>query len=120
MLNVRCPRISWTSFRFRPRMTSQDAHVCRRSWNRKSVIFAARHTRSKPVRMLPHAAPLRVLNTPLALLSGKRDERLVHGLIHRDLAPATALRVLDLHGAAGEVDTLPREAEDFAASHPRV
>jgi len=35
MLNSQCPRISWTSFRFRPRITNQDAQVWRRWWKRK-------------------------------------------------------------------------------------
>ncbi len=56
----------------------------------------------------------------LGLLPGYRGEDVVHRLIHRDLAPATAVRVLDLEHPAGEIDALPRQAENLPAAHPGV
>src|SRR5438128_39569 len=50
----------------------------------------------------------------------ERLERVVHCSIHRDLAPAPVLGLLEQQDAAGEVDVLPDQSEDLPFPHARV
>src|SRR5437867_10311505 len=50
----------------------------------------------------------------------ERLERVVHCSIHRDLAPAPVLGLLEQQDAAGEVDVLPGQSEDLPFPHARV
>ena len=52
-----------------PRMTSQEANLCRRSWKWKSISPASRPARSKACRMSGHRCPSASWNTP-CLFSG--------------------------------------------------
>ena len=44
-------------------MMSQEAHVCRRSWNRKSKTLARSHANSKAVRICLQARPFALAKT---------------------------------------------------------
>src|SRR5437016_11253109 len=50
----------------------------------------------------------------------ERLERVVHCSIHRDLAPAPVLGLLEQQDAAGEVDVLPDQSEDLPFPHASV
>src|SRR5262245_27785361 len=120
MLNSRWPRISWTSLRLRPRMIIHEAHVCRRSWKRKSVIFARRQACSNAVRTSPQAAVLPAEARPFLLLVGQIREHVVDRAVHRHLAAPTVLRLRELEHTAAEIDALPDELEDLVLAHAGI
>src|SRR5712691_10986094 len=129
MVNSRWPSSSWTSLRLLPFITSHDAPKI------GNLGLATGALKSRPDAAPRGVAPalaeheagrLRRLLTRRGRLqrgtrrSIERLERVVHCSIHRDLAPAPVLCLLEQQDAAGEVDVLPGQSEDLPFPHARV
>lgn len=83
------------------RMTNHEAKVCRRSWDLKSSSWAASTAVSKALRTLRPDASYMVA------AAGPLGQDLVDDVAHRDLTTAPALRDLQPHNVAAEVDAIP-------------
>ena len=95
-----------------PAMTSQDAQVCRRSWNLNPATFAGPHRRARrrcgpPREGQSHRPPL-CEHWALRLRAAQGRQNVVHArAIHRDLAPAAGLRLLHEQGRRGRSRCAP-------------
>jgi hypothetical protein len=69
---------------------------------------------------LPEHRAAKLAVKVLPLLAVEHSEHVVDGAVHRDLAPPSALRPLELDHAPCEVHALPPEPEDLPETHPRV
>jgi len=125
MLNSRCPRISWTSFRFRPRITNQDAQVWRRSWKRKPNKVERRQ-RPLPVhRPTDRARDRRHLGQRRQGLAVHRLEDRGHGIqLGASMGPVRRGIALDGDGAVqlpdpGRVEHGGIDAHDVVAEPGR-
>ncbi len=101
---------SWTSLRLLSFITSHDAQVCRRSETENRESWPRDRRPQKPSGCCPTSRRRSI----------ERLERVVHCSIHRDLAPAPVLGLLEQQDAAGEVDVLPGQSEDLPSPHARV
>src|SRR4030095_5843356 len=111
MVIVWWPRASCTSLRVRPRCTSQEANVWRRSWNRRSSMPAAA---SADCQALRNEFQFRLPKTAFGLGRPAPGQDGVGVRAERHFAPPAALGQLQANDTASAIYTVPHETEGLA------